>query len=60
MRGEVFGSAEMVTMSDTAPSSLAHLTAAGRHARRALLVALASIESIKTATPVLVDKMDPR
>jgi myo-inositol 2-dehydrogenase/D-chiro-inositol 1-dehydrogenase len=98
VRSEVFGSAGMVTMGDTARSSLVHLTAAGRHAdtvrgdvelfrdaytaefveftnairqrrtpavtgedaRRALLVALASIESVKTATPVLVEKVDPR
>jgi len=98
VRGEVFGSAGMVTMGDTTRSSLVHLTAAGRHAstvrgdvelfrdaytdefaeftsavregrrpavtgedaRRALLVALAAIESVKTATPVLVDKVDPR
>ncbi len=32
----------------------------GEDARRALAVALASIESVKTATPVLVDKVDPR
>jgi myo-inositol 2-dehydrogenase/D-chiro-inositol 1-dehydrogenase len=32
----------------------------GEDARRALLVALACIESVKTATPVLVDKVDPR
>jgi myo-inositol 2-dehydrogenase/D-chiro-inositol 1-dehydrogenase len=98
VRGEVFGSAGMVTMGETARSSLVHYTAAGRHAdtvrgdvelfrdaytaeftefanavregrapavtgedaRRALLVALACIESVKTATPVLVDKVDPR
>jgi myo-inositol 2-dehydrogenase/D-chiro-inositol 1-dehydrogenase len=98
VRGEVFGSAGMVTMGDTTRSSLVHLTEAGRHAstvrgdvelfrdaytdefveftnavregrspavtgedaRRALLVALAAIESVKTATPVLVDKVDPR
>jgi myo-inositol 2-dehydrogenase/D-chiro-inositol 1-dehydrogenase len=98
VRGEVFGSAGMVTMGETARSSLVHFTAAGRHAdtirgdvelfrdayaaeftefanavregrapavtgedaRRALLVALACIESVKTATPVLVDKVDGR
>lgn len=98
VRGEVFGSAGMVTMGETARSSLVHFTAAGRHAdtvrgdvelfrdaytaeftefanavregrapavtgedaRRALLVALACIESVKTASPVLVDKVDPR
>ncbi len=98
VRGEVFGSAGMVTMGETARSSLVHFTAAGRQAgtvrgdvelfrdaytaefteftnavreghppavtgedaRRALLVALACIESVKTATPVLVDKVDPR
>jgi myo-inositol 2-dehydrogenase/D-chiro-inositol 1-dehydrogenase len=86
----------MVTMGETARSSLVHFTAAGRHAgtvrgdvelfrdayaaefteftnavregrapavtgedaRRALLVALACIESVKTATPVLVDKVE--
>jgi myo-inositol 2-dehydrogenase/D-chiro-inositol 1-dehydrogenase len=98
VRGEVFGSAGMVTMGETARSSLVHFTAAGQQAdtvrgdvelfrdaytaefteftnavregrpsavtgedaRRALLVALACIESVKTATPVLVDKVDPR
>ncbi len=98
VRGEVFGSAGLVTVGDTTRSSLVHLTAAGRHAgtvrgdvelfrdaytaefveftnavragrtpavtgedaRRALAVALASIESVKTATPVLVDKVDLR
>jgi myo-inositol 2-dehydrogenase/D-chiro-inositol 1-dehydrogenase len=98
VRGEVFGSAGMVTMGETARSSLVHYTAAGRQAdtirgdvelfrdaytaefteftnavregrtpavtgedaRRALLVALACIESVKTATPVLVDKVDAR
>jgi myo-inositol 2-dehydrogenase/D-chiro-inositol 1-dehydrogenase len=98
VRGEVFGSAGMVTMGDTARSSLAHYTSAGRHvdtargdvelfrdaytaefgeftnairegrtpavtgddARRALLVALASIESVKTAAPVSVGKVHPR
>jgi myo-inositol 2-dehydrogenase/D-chiro-inositol 1-dehydrogenase len=98
VRGEVFGSAGMVTMGDTARSSLAHFTSAGRHvdtvradielfgdayaaefaeftnairegrtptvtgqdARRALVLALASIESVKTAAPVPVDKVDAR
>jgi myo-inositol 2-dehydrogenase / D-chiro-inositol 1-dehydrogenase len=98
VRGEVFGSAGMVTMGETARSSLMHYTAAGRHAdtirgdvgmfrdaytaelveftnavregrtpavtgedaRRALIVALACIESVKTATPAGVDKIDPR
>jgi myo-inositol 2-dehydrogenase / D-chiro-inositol 1-dehydrogenase len=98
VRGEVFGSAGMVTMGETARSSLVHYTAAGRYAdtirgdvelfrdaytaefveftnavregrtpavtgedaRRALLVALACIESVKTATPVLVDKVNAR
>jgi myo-inositol 2-dehydrogenase/D-chiro-inositol 1-dehydrogenase len=98
VRGEVFGSAGMVTMGDTARSSLAHFTAAGRHvetvrgdvelfrdayaaefveftsavrerrtpavrgedARRALVVALASIESVKSAAPIPVGKVDPR
>ncbi len=98
VRGEVFGSAGMVTMGETARSSLLHYTAAGRHAgtvrgdvelfrdaytaefteftnavregrppavtgedaRRALLVALACIESVRSATPVLVDKVDAR
>jgi myo-inositol 2-dehydrogenase/D-chiro-inositol 1-dehydrogenase len=32
----------------------------GEDARRALIVALACIESVKTATPVLVDKVDTR
>jgi len=98
VRGEVFGSAGMVTMGDTARSSLVHFTSAGRHvdtvrgdvellrdaytaefvefanavredrtpivtgedARRALVVALASIESVNTAAPVSVDKVDAR
>jgi myo-inositol 2-dehydrogenase / D-chiro-inositol 1-dehydrogenase len=98
VRGEVFGSAGMVTMGDAARSSLAHYTSTGRHvdtvrgdvelfrdaytaefveftnairegrtpavtgedARRALAVALACIESVKTAGPVSVDKVDAR
>jgi myo-inositol 2-dehydrogenase/D-chiro-inositol 1-dehydrogenase len=32
----------------------------GEDARRALIVALACIESVKTAAPVLVDKVDTR
>ena len=98
VRGEAFGSAGMVTIGDTARSSLVHYTSAGRHvdtvrgdvelfrdaytaefveftnairegrtpavtgqdARRALLVALASVESIKTAAPVSLGKVDPR
>jgi myo-inositol 2-dehydrogenase/D-chiro-inositol 1-dehydrogenase len=35
-------------------------TVTGEDARRALLVALASIESVKAAAPVFVDKVDPR
>jgi len=98
VRGEVFGSAGMVTMGETARSALVHYTAAGQHAdtirgdvelfrdaytaefveftnavregrtptvtgedaRRALIVALACIESVKTATPADVDKVDAR
>ncbi len=98
VRGEVFGSAGMVTMGDTARSSLMHLTSAGRQvetvrgdielfrdaytaefvefttavregrtptvtgedARRALVLALASIESVKTGAPVPVEKIDAR
>jgi myo-inositol 2-dehydrogenase/D-chiro-inositol 1-dehydrogenase len=98
VRGEVFGSAGMVTMGDTARSSLVHYTSRGRHvdtvrgdvelfrdaytaefveftnavregrapavtgedARRALVLALASIESVKTASPVSVDKVQAR
>jgi myo-inositol 2-dehydrogenase / D-chiro-inositol 1-dehydrogenase len=98
VRGEVFGSAGMVTMGDTARSSLAHYTSTGRHvdtirgdvelfrdaytaefveftnairegrtpsvtgqdARRALAVALASIESVKTAGPVSVEQVAAR
>jgi myo-inositol 2-dehydrogenase / D-chiro-inositol 1-dehydrogenase len=98
VRGEVFGSAGMITMGDTARSSLVHYTSAGRHvdtmradielfrdaytaefveftnavregrtpavtgedARRALVLALASIESVKTAAPVSVGKLDAR
>jgi myo-inositol 2-dehydrogenase / D-chiro-inositol 1-dehydrogenase len=90
VRGEVFGSAGMVTMGDAAASSLIHLDAHGRHAatvrgdvelfrgayvgefaefvdavrqgrqasvtggdaRRALQLALASIESVETGAPV--------
>lgn len=98
VRGEVFGSAGMVTMGDSARSPLVHSTGAGRHtdtvrgdtelfrdaytaefveftdairerrapsvtgadARRALVLALASIESVRTAAPVHVEKIDPR
>jgi myo-inositol 2-dehydrogenase / D-chiro-inositol 1-dehydrogenase len=98
VRGEVFGSAGMVTMGETARSFVVRYSAAGRHAdtirgdvemfrdaytaefveftnavresrtpavtgedvQRALIVALACIESFKTATPVLVDKGEPR
>jgi myo-inositol 2-dehydrogenase/D-chiro-inositol 1-dehydrogenase len=98
VRGEVFGSAGMVTMGDTTRSSLAHHTGTGRHvetvrgdvelfrdaytdefveftnavregrtpavtgedARGALALALASIESVKAAAPVSVDKVDAR
>ncbi len=34
--------------------------ATGQDARRALVLALASIESVQTAAPVSVDKVDPR
>jgi myo-inositol 2-dehydrogenase / D-chiro-inositol 1-dehydrogenase len=98
VRGEVFGSAGMVTIDNTAKSSLAHYTSAGRHvdtvrgdvelfrdaytaelvgftnavregrtpavtgqdARRALVLALASIESVKAGAPVSVDKVGAR
>jgi myo-inositol 2-dehydrogenase / D-chiro-inositol 1-dehydrogenase len=98
VRAEVFGSAGMVTMGDTAKSSLTHYTSAGRHvdtvrgdvemfrdaytaefveftnavregrtaavtgqdARRALVVALASVESVKAGTPVSVGKVGAR
>jgi myo-inositol 2-dehydrogenase / D-chiro-inositol 1-dehydrogenase len=98
VRGEVFGSAGMVSMGDGARSSLSHSTSTGRHvdtvrgdvelfrdsyiaefveftdavrqgrtpsvtgkdARRALLLALSSIESVKTGTPVTVEKVDVR
>ena len=94
VRGEVFGSAGMVTMGETARTPWRRYTAAGRHAdtvrgdvelfrdayaaefteftdavregrtpavtgedaRRALLVALACVESVKTAAPVLVGR----
>jgi myo-inositol 2-dehydrogenase/D-chiro-inositol 1-dehydrogenase len=96
IRGEVFGSAGMVTMGDTARSSLVHYSSTGRHvdtargdvelfrdayiaefveftnavrgdrtpavtgedARRALVLALASIESVKAAAPVSVQEID--
>jgi myo-inositol 2-dehydrogenase/D-chiro-inositol 1-dehydrogenase len=96
VRGEVFGSAGMVTMGDTARSPFAHYTSTGRHAdtvradvdlfrdaytaefveftnavreartpavtgqdaRRALVLALASIESVKSGGPVPVGKVD--
>lgn len=92
VRGEVFGSAGMVTMGDGAHSSLVHSTAGGRHvdtvradvelfldaytaelveftdavreqrtpvvtgedARRALTVALAAVESVRSGAPVPV------
>jgi myo-inositol 2-dehydrogenase / D-chiro-inositol 1-dehydrogenase len=98
VRGEVFGSAGMVTMGETAKSSLVHYNSTGRHvdtmrgdvelfrdaytaefveftnavregrtpavtgedARRALVVALASIESVKTAAPVAIQKVEAR
>jgi myo-inositol 2-dehydrogenase/D-chiro-inositol 1-dehydrogenase len=98
VRGEVFGSAGMITMGDGARSPLVHSTGDGRHldtirgdvelfreaytaefveftdairerrtpavtgqdARRALVLALASIESVRTAAPVHVEKVDPR
>jgi myo-inositol 2-dehydrogenase/D-chiro-inositol 1-dehydrogenase len=98
VRGEVFGSAGMVTVGGGARSSLEHSTSTGRHvdtvrgdvelfrqayaaefteftdavreerpssvggtdARRALAVALACIESVKTGAPVLVEKIDGR
>ena len=94
VRGEVFGSAGMVSMGDGARSSLVHSSSTGRHAdtvrgdvelfrdayvaefveftdavragrtpsvtgadaRAALVVALASIESIKTGAPIQVEK----
>ena len=96
VRGEVFGSAGMVTIGDGRRSALVHHTSSGRHvdtargdvellldaytaefveftdavreqrtpavtgadARRALVLALASIESVQTGGPVLVDKID--
>jgi len=96
VRGEVFGSAGMVTVGDAARSPVAHYDHAGRHvdtvrgdtelfrdaytaefieftqairearepavtghdARRALVLALASIESVKTGVPVPVEKID--
>ena len=98
VRGEVFGSAGMVTMGGGARSSLSHSTSTGRHvdtvrgdvelfrdsyiaefveftdavregrtpsvtgkdARRALVLALSSIESVKTGAPVPVEKVDVR
>jgi myo-inositol 2-dehydrogenase / D-chiro-inositol 1-dehydrogenase len=98
VRGEVFGSAGMVTIDNTAKSSLARYTSAGRHvdtvrgdvemfrdaytaefveftnairegrtpavtgqdARRALVLALASVESVKAGAPVSVDKVGAR
>ena len=97
-RGEVFGSAGMVTMGEGARTSLVHSTSAGRQvdtvrsdvelfldaytaefvefadavragrtptvtgedARSALVLALASIESVKTGGPVPVEKVDAR
>ena len=96
VRGEVFGSAGMVSMGDGSRSSLRHSSSTGRHAdtvrgdvelfrdaytaefveftdavrggrtpsvtgadaRAALVLALASIESIKTGAPVHVEKVD--
>jgi myo-inositol 2-dehydrogenase/D-chiro-inositol 1-dehydrogenase len=98
VRGEVFGSAGMITMGDGARSPLVHSTVDGRRidtvrgdvelfrdaytaefveftdairerrtpavtgydARRALVLALASMESVRTAAPVHVEKIDPR
>jgi myo-inositol 2-dehydrogenase/D-chiro-inositol 1-dehydrogenase len=98
VRGEVFGSAGMVSMGDGARSSLSHFTSTGRHvdtvrgdvelfrdsyiaefveftdavragrtptvtgqdARRALVLALSAIESVKTGAPVPVEKVDVR
>ena len=98
VRGEVFGSAGMVSMGGGARSSLVHSTSTGRHvdtvrgdvelfrdayiaefveftdavregrspsvtgedARRALVLALASIESVKTGAAVPVEKIDAR
>jgi myo-inositol 2-dehydrogenase/D-chiro-inositol 1-dehydrogenase len=98
VRGEVFGSAGMVSMGGDARSSLAHSTSTGRHvetvrgdvelfrdsyiaefveftdavreartpavtgkdARRALVLALSAIESVKTGAPVPVEKVDVR
>ena len=98
VRGEVFGSAGMITMGDGAKTSLTHFTGSGRQvdtvrgdvelfldaytaefveftdavregrtpavtgedARRALVVALASIESVKAAAPVSVATVDAR
>ena len=98
VRGEVFGSAGMVTMGDGARTSLVHSSSAGRHidtiradvelfrdaytaefveftdavrerrapavtgedARRALTLALASIESVQAAAPVPVQKITAR
>ena len=98
VRGEVFGSAGMVSVGDGARSSLVHSTSAGRHvdtvrgdvelfrdayvaefveftdavregrapavtgedARRALVVALACVESVKTGAAVPVEKIDAR
>jgi myo-inositol 2-dehydrogenase/D-chiro-inositol 1-dehydrogenase len=97
VRGEVFGSAGMVTIGDGRRSALVHHTGDGRHiqtarsdvelfldaytaefveftdavrerrapavtgadARRALALALASIESVRTGGPVLVETVDP-
>jgi myo-inositol 2-dehydrogenase/D-chiro-inositol 1-dehydrogenase len=98
VRGEVFGSAGMVTMGEGARSSLVRSGASGRQvdtvrgdvelfldaytaalvefadavrehrrpavtgedARRALVLALAAIESVKAGTPVPVEKVDAR
>jgi myo-inositol 2-dehydrogenase/D-chiro-inositol 1-dehydrogenase len=98
VRGEVFGSASMVTIDNTAKSSPAHYTSTGRHvdtvrgdvelfrdaytaefveftdtvregrtpavtgqdARRALVLALASVQSVKAAAPVSVDQVGAR
>ena len=98
VRGEVFGSAGMVTMGEAARNSLRRYDATGRHvdtvrgdvelfrdaytaqfveftaavregrkpavtghdARRALVVALACVESMQSAGPVLTGTIDPR
>jgi len=97
VRGEVFGSAGMVTAGGGARSSMVHATSSGRHvetvrgdvelfldaytaefieladavrekrapavrgedARRALVIALACIESVKRGAPVSTSEMEP-